>query len=108
MNYHRIHKARSEAASKRARLGWVKRHAAMATREPSDEDSYRRAINDRRGEVFATLQTTNHATGKITRIVLHHSLTGRSDQFRVTVNGQSLRRPMGITEVFNRWKKSII
>jgi len=108
MNYRNYYKEKSEAASERAKKGWVSRHAAMVEREPTFEDLVYQAKRNRRGEVFATLQTINHQSGRVTRIVLHHSDVGRSDQFQVTVNGRVMARPMGITEIFKRWKTSII
>ena len=85
----------------------MKRHAKMASLPPSADDLLYRQTEDRRGEVYATMQCTNHATGHVTRIVIRHSVGGRTDQFDITVNGKRQGKPVGLVEIMKRWRQSL-
>lgn len=107
MNYSSYYKERSRKASERARRGWITRHAEMERRGPSVEDEHSRMLEDRRGDVFASLQCVNHASGKVTRLVLRYSVRGRSDQFDVCVNGKLMNRPRGLSWIFKKWSAAL-
>jgi len=79
----------------------------MLENEPTAADVHGRMIQDRRGEMFATLQCVNHATGRATRIILRHSVKGRADQYDMTINGKPASHPVGMVDVMKKWRCSI-
>jgi hypothetical protein len=96
-----------ETARERARRGWVSRRARMQLVPEDEEDAMRRAVIDRKGQLFRRLRVEAPSGAELV-FDLRHSAAGRVDQYDLLQGGRYLVGPMGLTAVFDLLRRAAV